>query len=129
MKNESMTVDELLSQAMALMGEQEKDRRGYTPFTAGILNTLMADCFSVNNALRERAGKEPLAEIPKVTLLTDVVSFEYEAMVNLLPYGLAFYLLMQDDENDKANIFSASYEANKMKIAQAQYERTEDWYR
>ena len=128
----TLTVDDLLDMAMEMMGEDQKSRRGYAPYAAGITNFLLADCFHANNAVRTQAQKQALTELPSVSVGTDVLPYEYETVINLLMPGMAFYLLVQDDENDKANIFNAVYEANKAKYPKtlpAEYEKTENNYR
>ena len=125
---QTMTVGELLKKAMSLMGEESKNENGYAPFVTDLVNGLLADCFSVNNTVRESAGKQPLTSIPTVTKTTDVLPYEYETLVNVMVYGLAYWLLFQDDESDKANVCNMMYEQNKVRFAKAAYADVESMY-
>lgn len=118
---QTMTVGGLLKKAMSLMGEEGKYESGYEPFVAEIVNQLLADCFDINNAIRESAGKEPLTVIPSVGKTADVLPYEYETLVSIMVYGLAYWLLFQDDENDKANVCNMMYEQNKVRFTKAAY--------
>ncbi len=126
MKN---TVSDLLKRAMSIMGEEEKDKNGYMPFVLDIANQLIADCFETNNAVREGKGLEPIAEVPWLTKESDVLPYEPEVAVNVMAYGMAFWLLFQDDENDKANMCNAAYETNKARVGKAMYADVVNAYR
>jgi len=119
---EIYTVDRLLNEAMSLMGEEQKYKKDYTPFATDLVNNLIADCFVINNTMREAAGLEPLEEFPVMEGLDSEVPYEYECLKNIMTYGLAFWLLYQDGENDKANMQNAVYEENKARFAKARYD-------
>lgn len=123
------TATELLTKAMAIMGETEGYKSGYLPFLVELVNQLLADCFAINNAVREEAGKAPLISIPWISAEEDAIVYEIEIVTNVMVYGLAFWLLFQDDENDKANVCNAAYETNKTRAAKAVYTPAEDAYR
>lgn len=125
---DKITVRDLLRQAMSVMGEEAGYESGYATFTVNLVNQLMIDCFECNNTRRIFAGKEPLGGIPTVKNMEDIIPFEYEVISGVMSYGLAYWLLFQDDENDKANICNANYETNKIKYAKAVTEEVEDVY-
>lgn len=125
---QKITVKELLRQAMSVMGEESRYESGYAKFAVDLVNQLMVDCFECNNTRRIFAGREPLAEPPVVVAMGDVIPFEYEVVTGVLRYGLAYWLLFQDDENDKANICNANYEANKVRLAKAVEQEIADVY-
>lgn len=118
---QTITVGGLLTRTMSLMGEEGKYESGYAPFVTDLVNQLLADCFDVNNSMRENAGKQKFASIPSVEKTTDVLPYEYETVVNILAYGLAYWLLFQDDEYDKANACNMIYEQNKIRLTKAAY--------
>ena len=91
------------------MGEEAGYESGYATFTVNLVNQLMIDCFECNNTRRIFTGKEPLEEIPAVKNMEDIIPFEHEVISGVMSYGLAYWLLFQDDENDKANICNANY--------------------
>ncbi len=125
---QTMTVGGLLKRAMSLMGEEGKYESGYAPFVADIVNQLLADCFDINNSIRENAGKTPLASVPYVTKTEDELPYEYETLASIMVYGLAYWLLFQDDENDKANACNMMYEQNKIRFTKAAYTDVADNY-
>lgn len=114
-------VNRLLNEAMALMGEEQKYRKDYVEFAVDITNNLIADCFVINNTMREKKNKIPLVEFPVMQSMTDIIPYEYETLKNIMVYGMAFWLLYQDGENDKANIQNAMYEDNKKRFSKARY--------
>ncbi len=126
--NGQTTVRELLKKAMSVMGEESGYAQGYAPYVADLVNQLMIDCFECNNTCRIASGKEPMREIEEVKTLEDVIPFEYAIVNGVLSYGLAYWLLFQDDENDKANVCNANYELNKTKYAKAVEMEIEDIY-
>lgn len=123
------TVNDLLKKAMAVMGETERYKSGYAPFLVDLTNQLLMECFDANNAAREGKGIAPLEEIPQVMKAEGELEYEPEVVVNVMAYGLAFWLLFQDDENDKANICAEKYEINKVKASKAAYVDIVDAYR
>lgn len=123
------TVNDLLVGAMAIMGETEGYKSGYLPFLVKLTNQLLVDCFEANNAARADKGKEPLTGVPLIKAEDDILEYEDAIILNVMNYGLAFWLLFQDDENDKANACNTVYEENKIKVAKAQYENVEDFYK
>ncbi len=123
------TGNDLLKKSMSLMGEESKYKSGYTPFVTDIVNQLLAECFDVNNTIRQSAGKTPLLEIPTIEKETDVIGYEYQTVVNIMVYGLAYWLLFQDDEYDKANACNALYGQGKISYAKAAYADVENCYR
>lgn len=117
----AVTAQDMLKKAMDLMGEESKYQSGYAPFLIEIINYLLADCFAVNNAYREDVGKEPLTQIPSVSKPEDEIPYEYAAIELIMIHGLAYQLLFQDDEADKANMEYTIYEQNKARFSPAVY--------
>lgn len=125
---QKITVKDLLRQAMSVMGEEERYESGYAEHAVDLTNLLMVDCFECNNTRRIAAGKEPLREVPMLGEMSDAIPFEYEIVTGVMRYGMAYWLLFQDDENDKANICNANYEVNKTRFSKAVAEETIDVY-
>ncbi|MEG0382821.1 MAG: hypothetical protein RR514_05725 [Christensenella sp.] len=125
---QSMTVQDLLRQAMSVMGEEKRYEKGYAEYAVDLTNQLIVDLFECNNTRRIARGVLPLTEMPKMAALTDVIPFEYTVLVGVMRYGLAYWLLFADDENDKANICNANYETNKIKLSQGIWEDVTDVY-
>ncbi|HBU11326.1 MAG TPA: hypothetical protein DEB31_00890 [Clostridiales bacterium] len=122
MGNVTYTAGILVSEAMALMGESAKFRNEYMEFAVSVANNLAADCFAVNNAVRQSKGKERLSEAPVLYGEGDAIPYEYETLKNIMVYGMAFWLLYQDGELTRASAQHDIYEENKARHMLAGYD-------
>ena len=91
-----MTGPALLSLTLPLMFSS--DAAEY-PDALPVINLLLADTFAVQNSILLSSGEEALSAIPQISALTDALPYEDEINRNILPYGLAGYLYMEDDAN------------------------------
>lgn len=108
-----MTVNDIYTAALALLGEfPEQDSESVTVMIS-LLNTLIADCFDINNTLRIYKGKEKLDDIPFIESLDDEVVYEPELCRDGLVYGLASLLILEDD-TDRASFFDFRYQQKKL---------------
>lgn len=137
------TVVLLLDEAMNQTGEEKKyvknimEEQGgstvpkymneYLPFAVGLVNRLLGELFEINNSIRRNHGKSPLQSIPCLADSKDVIPYEYETISNIMVYGLAYWLLFQDEEQNMANVMNAMYEENKLRYAKATYAQIESW--
>jgi hypothetical protein len=103
------TTDELLVEALGMMGESAADKQDFSDGLLTKANELIAELYNANNMIRQTNGKEPFTEYPVMMRETDVVPLEYETIRNGFVYGLAYWLLMLDDEYVKANAMLAQY--------------------
>ncbi len=115
------TVDRLLGNAMKLMGEPAKYDKNYSEFAVECANAVIADCWVVNNSMREAAGLEPYDFYPVMKERSEIIPYEFECLQNIMVYGMAFWLLYQDEDNDKASVMNQIYEANKLRWSKAIY--------
>lgn len=102
-----MTVDELYATTKGLMFEKSTSvdfDDNYIPWT----NVLLSENFDINNSIRIRKGLMPLTSRPRVTQGSDEIGYEEEMLYEILPYGLAKYLFIDDDHED-VNIFDTHY--------------------
>lgn len=75
----------------------EADREDYAPYWHDILNLLLAETYSLNNALRIKAGKEPLEEIPHAASFDEEVDCEPLIVRSILPLGGAAYMFLEEE--------------------------------
>lgn len=102
-----MTVDELYELTKGLMFEKSTSvdfDDNYIPW----VNMLLSENFDINNSIRRSKGLNPLVNRPRVTQGTDELTYEEEMLYEILPYGLAKYLFIDDDHED-VNIFDTHY--------------------
>ena len=93
-----MLADDILTNAMALMFEERQRNPDYVKYAPQYINMLLPETLGVNNELRKIKGKEPMEAPPIITSLEDDVDYEDELTRTALPWGLAAWLLMGDEE-------------------------------
>lgn len=103
------TVDDVLIEALGMMGESVNDKADFEDGLMPQMNELIAEVWKANNAVREANGKKPFTEYPVVKDKKDIVPLEYDTIRNAVVYGLAYWLLLIDDEYIKANAMLAQY--------------------
>jgi len=104
-----MTANQLYEAALALMIESTATAGDYNDFALPVINSLLAETFSANNALRIKAGKEELAEIPMLNSMRDEVPYEPILLRTALPYGVCAKLVIDDDDMGKVAYYQNQY--------------------
>lgn len=115
-----MTAEQLFNASVSLMFGEAADRSDYQPFYLDVLNILIAENFDINNSLRIQKKSEPLEEIPYISDLTDELTYEDIFNRQILPYGLAGYLYMEDDPGI-ATEYKNKYEYERQRVGKAEY--------
>nr|DAR87231.1 MAG TPA: hypothetical protein [Caudoviricetes sp.] len=122
-----MTGNDILDNALALMFEERQRSPDYVSYAPRILNMLLPETFGVNNQLRRLAGKEPLAAPPVISTLEEEVAYEDDLVRSVLPWGLAAWLLMGDEEGRYPDYLSM-YIQQANRATQLIPEQVEDVY-
>lgn len=122
-----MTGNDILDNALALMFEERQRSPDYVSYAPRILNMLLPETFGVNNQLRRLAGKEPLAAPPVISTLEEEVAYEDDLARSVLPWGLAAWLLMGDEEGRYPDYLSM-YIQQANRATQLIPEQVEDVY-
>ena len=99
------------------------DREDYAPMWHDILNLLSAQVFGLNNALRIKAGKTPLEEIPYIESFEEEVNFEPLIARSVLPLGGAAYMFLED-EPQIASYYMGMYQSMMNACGGAEYVRS-----
>lgn len=107
----SVTVSNLLTAALALMGA-DLTSADYTAYAIPSVNLMLADLFSINNALLALAGQAELTAMPSVSGAGEAVPYRDELTRNVMPYGLARDLGRMD-ANPGVGGFTRIYDQNK----------------
>ena len=82
-----MKVSELFSRALALLNEEEGRARVYKKNCLALVNQLLAQCLSTENAIREAKGQALLTTVGKVESMTDVIPYDENFVSACMPYG------------------------------------------
>ena len=93
----------------------EKSKTEYQNFYIPFLNLISAECFALNNFIRQSKGLEELTEIPQYALDEDVVVYEEELTKEVLPLGLASHIA-KEDEQEIYNVYIQMYEVAKARL-------------
>lgn len=101
-----MKVEDVFKTSLSLMSEENGDV--YKPFVVDGINQILAD-------LRSLAEVE---EVPIVQSLSDAIPYPEKLVRECFAYGLCVYLLMGDDELQKASFFDSRYAQAQAMYAQ-----------
>lgn len=124
-----MTVADLTKNAVASMGGDLDDSAlaEYHPYAYVSINTLLADLFSINNALRVQAEETALTEIPTVTASTDELTYNTNLLRNVMLFGLARDFAIKDN-HQALGYFTRKYDENKSKYNIGVSSQVTDYY-
>lgn len=111
-----MTVQELFTQALALLDETTQER--YTSEFKRVLipqvNLVLADTWWLHNRMQRVEDGDQIPEIPAVTSDLETLPYRDEINRDVLPYGLAARLILEDNPS-KGQYFDAVYDRQKQK--------------
>lgn len=122
-----MKVSELFSRALALLNEEEGRARVYKKNCLPLVNQLLAQCLSTENAIREAKGQALLTTVGKVESMTDVIPYDENFVSACMPYGLAA-LFSADDDRSMANAMGAQFEELKAGYQAANFQNIRNYY-
>lgn len=122
-----MKVSELFSRALALLNEDEGRARVYKKNCLPLVNQLLAQCLSTENAIREAKGQSLLTNVGKVEAMTDTVPYDDNFVSACMPYGLAA-LFSADDDRSMANAMGVQFEELKAGYQAANFQNIRNYY-
>lgn len=102
-----MKLDDIYKMAKAIMSEKPTSTT-YDNVVVDQMNVIIAELFAANNECRVFNGKEPLKDVPLMQSREDDVPYEDEFCREVIPYGLASMLEI-DDDMAKHSLFEAKY--------------------
>ena len=123
-----MTANQLYRTTLAIMSENESNASSYTEFLIPNINLLLSELFDAENSLRATSGADILTDIPEIMSMTDELPYQEQLCRTEMPYGLATYLALGDDEYTKAGFYDSRYQTSKLKYSRANYVAIEDHY-
>lgn len=121
-----MTVQKIYEDALALTLETKTDNTDFEDFVVVHFNLLLQELFRHNNVARERNGKEPLTNVPRVESREEENPYEWQ-FDSALVYGLAAKLLTADEHGLEGTYLQMYYAAVNGALP-AQAEVVEDVY-
>ena len=122
-----MKVNELFRRALALLGEDEARSRVFKRNCIPLINQLLAQCLSTENAIRESKGKQTLAIAGTVEGFDDVIPYDENFVEGCLAYGLAA-LFCADDDRSMSNAMGAQFEELKKTYHVVNYSSIQNCY-
>lgn len=123
-----MTGAQLLVHSLALMDEPTTSTE-YNTQSVYFINSLLAECFDINNSIRLAKSEAVLTSIPSITLLSETLTYEDELVKAALPYGLAGYLLSVDpSQTPLSTKWLNKFEEQKEFAKRANYVDITDYY-
>lgn len=111
-----MTVQDLYQKTKAWMFEKMSSTI-YDPYIIESTNKVLAECYEENNMCRMFNGKLPFIDgvgAHQVSSLTDVIDYEEEYLLEIIPKGIDAHFLM-DDDLSKMSILQTEY--NNARVA------------
>ena len=105
-----MTLQELYAKTKAWMYEKQSSNI-YNDYIVEIANKVLAETYEENNMLRMFKGKLPFIDgvaAHQVSSLTDVLDYEDEYLLDVIPKGIDANFLM-DDDLQKMSIYETEY--------------------
>lgn len=123
-----MTGNELLTYALGLMGEPSSSAADYSGYSLPAVNILLAECWQIENSIREAEGEETLTECPELANLEEEIPYNRRLIVGCLSYGLAAKLILEDNDMAKFNYFNGMYVQAQGQYQKAREESVVDLY-
>lgn len=123
-----MNVTQLYKTTLATMSESESNASSYLEFVIPNINMLLGELLDAENSMRTEQKLPLLASAPEVASMDDEIPYQEQICRTVMPYGLAVYLSLGDDEYSKAGFFDSRYQLSKAKYMKANYAATEDHY-
>lgn len=110
-----MTVQELFKLTVGIIGVTANNATSYLGTLVPQVNTILAQTFELENNNREYLGLELLTEIPEVTSVTDILTYQDNVLRKVVVWGLAQLFALSDDDVVKAGFFENRF-ADYMKL-------------
>lgn len=104
-----MTAQDIYSLALSFLSETTQETNDVQQFTLGWLNLLLQESLPYENAYRQVHRQEILKQAPQLTTFNDEVPYNDNITRIALPYGLASYYFIDDDNDYRAQDFRGRY--------------------
>jgi len=112
---------------MALLNEDESRSGKFKKNAKPLINQLLAQCFSIENSLRDSKQIKLLEKAQVIEKLEDEICYDEGFVSECMAYGLAS-LLCADDDKPMSNAMGAEFEMLKRKHMVASFEDIKNHY-
>lgn len=104
-----MTANDVYTIALSFLSENTMETNDVQQFTLGWLNLLLQESLPYENAYRQVNGMQPLKQAPQLAAFNDEIPYNDNITRIALPYGLASYYFIDDDNDYRAQDFRGRY--------------------
>lgn len=104
-----MTANDVYTIALSFLSENTMETNDVQQFTLGWLNLLLQEALPYENVFRHVNGMEALEKAPQLSAFTDEIPYNDNITRIALPYGLASYYFIDDDNDYRAQDFRGRY--------------------
>lgn len=123
-----MKVEELFQLCCGMFGEGKDSCKVWRDGFLAMVNSALAECFDIENGIRQSKGEKPW-DLPQVVSgFEDVLMYDEELIRRCILWGVCTLLATADDDAMKANLFNNKYEYEKMFALRGRWVETEDCY-
>jgi hypothetical protein len=123
-----MTAQELFNHVVGIMGQVPSNAQTYLDVFIPNLNAVLAQSFKLETNNREYYYLAILTSIPKVTTLSDVLTYQDNILYNVVSWGIAQQLALSDDDVVKTGFYSQQYAEGFINEAKMIKEEIVDYY-
>ena len=124
-----MTGEEIFRRACAYLAGSPEENEDLKPAALEWLNALLAEALPYEQAYCRVMGLPVPERAPALTDLSQEVEMCQDILGIALPYGVASYLFLEDEQNSWASSFRNRFIAALQEAAPAVFEQVRDVYR
>lgn len=115
--------DFLTNYILPLIGESSSSYDNYSEAFCGVLNVILADVYEIENSRRRCFRLDELAFEQGISSIDDELLYTEFVLKNIVSYGVASRLLIDEDEEDKMGYLETCYADNFNSYAVATYDK------
>ena len=104
-----MTVQQLFDTTTSMLGLNASNASTYLETLIGQVNTLLADCYNLENNNRRALGLTELTTIPTVAVIGDTIPYQDSIVRKVMIWGLAQMFAIIDDEMNRATYYGIRF--------------------
>lgn len=101
-----ITAREVLKMSLDLLYE---DTTEYNAYVVTHFNTLIPELYETEQSIRTAKGEELLTEVPFIASLDDVIPYDERILRGAMPFGLASYIVLDDNDMSRVAYFRQLY--------------------
>ncbi len=123
-----VTAEKLFELCAGIFGEHGSDCAVWRNGFLGMLNSILAECWDLENGIRLANGKEELKEPIIVGAFSDEIDYDENLLLSCAVWGVCALLASSDDDNVRAGYFNNKFEVGKMYALRGRWQDIEKHY-